>query len=224
MSAIEFHSVTKIYRGKRVVDYLSFTVEAGERVVLFGPSGCGKSTILFLIAGLVAPDAGEIRLDGKMVSTAGRIHVAPEFRGVAMLFQDLALWPHMSVAENIGFGLRARRVPAAERKRRVADIANVVGLDDYLGARPGELSGGEQQRVALARALAAEPHILLMDEPLSNLDAALNRRLRAEILRLHTKFAFTLIFVTHSNDEAQDIGLRTIELSMTDQTLGSEYE
>ena len=224
MSAIEFQSVTKIYRGKGVIDCLSFTVEAGERVVLFGPSGCGKSTILFLIAGLVAPDAGEIRLDGKMVSTAGRIHVTPEFRGVAMVFQDLALWPHMSVAENIGFGLRARRVPAAERKRRVADIANVVRLDDYLGARPGELSGGQQQRVALARALAMEPRILLMDEPLSNLDAALNRRLRAEILRLHAKFAFTLIFVTHSSDEAQDIGQRTIELSMTDQTLGSEYE
>ena len=224
MSAIEFHSVTKIYRGKGVIDCLSFTVEAGERVVLFGPSGCGKSTILFLIAGLVAPDAGEIRLDGKMVSTAGRIHVTPEFRGVAMVFQDLALWPHMSVAENIGFGLRARRVPAAERKRRVADIANVVRLDDYLGARPGELSGGQQQRVALARALAMEPRILLMDEPLSNLDAALNRLLRAEILRLHAKFTFTLIFVTHSSDEAQDIGQRTIELSMTGQTLGSEYE
>ena len=158
------------------------------------------------------------------VSTAGRIHGAPEFRGVAMVFQDLALWPHMSVAENIGFGLRARRVPAAERKRRVADIANVVRLGDYLGASPGELSGGQQQRVALARALALEPRILLMDEPLSNLDAALNRRLRAEILRLHAKFTFTLIFVTHSSDEAQDIGQRTIELSMTDQTLGSEYE
>ena len=130
----------------------------------------------------------------------------------------------MSVAENIGFGLRARRVPSAERKRRVADIANVVRLDDYLGARPGQLSGGQQQRVALARALAMEPRVLLMDEPLSNLDAALNRRLRAEILRLHAKFTFTLIFVTHSSDEAQDIGQRTIELSMTGQTLGSEYE
>jgi ABC-type sugar transport system ATPase subunit len=140
-----------------------------------------------------------------------------------MVFQDLALWPHMSVADNIGFGLRARRVPAAERKRRVADIANVVRLDDYLGARPSELSGGQQQRVALARALATKPRILLMDEPLSNLDAALNRRLRAEILRLHAEFVFTLIFVTHSCDEARDIGQRTIVLGTTGQIFGSEY-
>ena len=212
MTAIEFQSVTKVYRGKRVVDSHSFIVEAGERVVLFGPSGCGKSTILFLIAGLVTPDAGEIRLNGGEVSTAGKIHVGPQLRGVAMVFQDLALWPHMNVAENIGFGLSARRVPIAERKRRIADMANLVGLDDYLDARPGELSGGQQQRVALARALALEPRILLMDEPLSNLDAALNRRLRAEILRLHAEFAFTLLFVTHSRDEAHDIGQRTIEL------------
>ena len=109
MSAVEFHAVAKVYRAKRVIDALSFTIEAGERVVLFGPSGCGKSTVLMLIAGLVAPDAGEIRLAGKVVSTAGRIHAAPQSRGVGMVFQDLALWPHMSVAENIGFGLRARR-------------------------------------------------------------------------------------------------------------------
>jgi iron(III) transport system ATP-binding protein len=214
MSAIELQSVAKTYRGKRVVDSLSFMVEAGERVVLFGPSGCGKSTILFLIAGLVAPDAGEIRLDGRVASTARRIHVGPDRRGVAMVFQDLALWPHMSVSKNIGFGLRARRVPTAERKRRVADMANLVGLGDYLEARPGELSGGQQQRVALARALALEPRILLMDEPLSSLDEALSRRLRAEILRLHAEFAFTLVFVTHSRDEAHAIGMRIIELSV----------
>jgi ABC-type sugar transport system ATPase subunit len=180
VSAIEFRSVAKIYRARRVIDSLSFMIEAGERVVLFGPSGCGKSSTLLLIAGLVAPDSGEIWLDGKVASTAGRIHAAPQSRGVGMVFQDLALWPHMSVAENIGFGLRARRVAAAERRRRIGDIASLVGLGDYLQARPGELSGGEQQRVALARALALEPRFLLMDEPLSNLDAALSRRLRGE--------------------------------------------
>src|SRR6476620_8880824 len=177
MSAIEFRSVDKIYRGRRVIDSLSFTIEVGERVVLFGPSGCGKSTTLLLIAGLVAPDAGEIRLDGNVASTAGRIHAAPQARGVGMVFQDLALWPHMSVAENIGFGLRAQRIGAEERKRRVSDIANLVGLSDYLHVKPGELTGGEQQRVALARALVLEPRIRLMDEPLSALDEALNRKL-----------------------------------------------
>jgi iron(III) transport system ATP-binding protein len=212
VSAIEFCAVAKVYRAKRVIDALSFTIEAAERVVLFGPSGCGKSTTLMLIAGLVAPDAGEIRLAGKVVSTAGRIHTAPQSRGVGMVFQDLALWPHMSVAENIGFGLRAQRVAAGECRTRIDDIANLVGLGDHLHVRPGELSGGEQQRVALARALVLKPQLLLMDEPLSNLDAALGRRLRAEILRLHAEFGFTLIFVTHDQEEAQEIGTRTIAL------------
>jgi ABC-type sugar transport system ATPase subunit len=212
MSAVEFHAVAKVYRAKRVIDALSFTIEAGERVVLFGPSGCGKSTTLLLIAGLIAPDAGEIRLAGKVVSTAGRIHAAPQSRGVGMVFQDLALWPHMSVAENIGFGLRARGVAAAECRKRIDDIANLVGLGDYLHVRPGELSGGEQQRVALARALVLKPQLLLMDEPLSNLDAALGRRLRAEILRLHAELGFTLVYVTHGREEAREIGTRTIEL------------
>jgi ABC-type sugar transport system ATPase subunit len=212
MSAIEFRSVDKIYRDRRVIDALSFIVEAGERIVLFGPSGCGKSTTLLLIAGLVAPDAGEIRIDGKVVSTAGRIHVAPQSRGVGMVFQDLALWPHMSVAENIGFGLRARRVRGSECRQRISDIANLVGLGDYLNIRPGELSGGEQQRVAVARALALEPRLLLMDEPLSNLDAVLGRRLRGDILRLQAELGFTLVYVTHDREEAEEIGTRSIEL------------
>jgi ABC-type sugar transport system ATPase subunit len=214
MSIIEFRSVAKTYRNGRGIDALSFTIESGERIVLFGPSGCGKSTTLLLIGGLATPDSGDVAIDGEVVSTARRILVPPQSRAVGMVFQDLALWPHMSVAENIAFGLRARRVPAAERKLRIGDIANVVGLGDYLNVRPGELSSGEQQRVALARALALEPRILLMDEPLSNLDAALSRRLRTEILRLHAELAFTLVYVTHSREEAQDIGMRTIELSV----------
>ena len=214
MSNIEFQSVAKTYRNRRVIDALSFAIEAGERIVLFGPSGCGKSTTLLLIAGLTPPDSGDIRIDGKVVSTARRIVVPPQTRGVAMVFQDLALWPHMSVADNVAFGLRARRVPAAERKRRIGQVASLVGLGDYLNVRPGELSGGEQQRVALARALALEPRILLMDEPLSSLDAALGGRLRREILRLHAELAFTLVYVTHSHDEAQEIATRIIELSV----------
>jgi ABC-type sugar transport system ATPase subunit len=216
MSNVEFRSVTKTYRNRRVIDTLSFAIEAGERIVLFGPSGCGKSTTLLLIAGLTAPDYGEVRIDGKIASTARTIVVPPQLRGVGMVFQDLALWPHMSVAENLAFGLRALRVPSAERKPRIRDIARLVGLGDYLSVRPGELSGGEQQRVALARALVPEPRILLMDEPLSNLDAALGRRLRGEILRLHAELGFTLVYVTHSVSEAQEIGLRTIGLSVTD--------
>ena len=212
MSKIEFRSVTKLYRDRRVVDALSLVIESGERVVLFGPSGCGKSTTLLLVAGLVAPDSGEIRIGGNVVSSPRKILIPPRFRGVGMVFQDLALWPHMSVAENIAFGLRAHRVPAVEYDRRIHGIANLVGLGDYLNARPGELSGGEQQRVALARAFALQPRILLMDEPLSSLDAALARRLREEILRLHAELAFTLIYVTHNRDEAQEVGMRTIEL------------
>jgi ABC-type sugar transport system ATPase subunit len=214
MSSIEFQSVDKTYRNRRAIDALSFTIAAGERIVLFGPSGCGKSTTLLLIAGLTPPDTGDIRIEGRIASTARKVVVPPQLRGVGVVFQDLALWPHMSVAENIAFGLRARRVPIAERERRIGNVANLVGLGDYLNVRPGELSGGEQQRVALARALALEPHILLMDEPLSNLDATLSGRLRREILRLHAELAFTLVYVTHSRDEAEEIGTRTIELSV----------
>ena len=195
--------------------------ESGERVVLFGPSGCGKSTTLLLVAGLVAPNSGEIlRIDGDIVSTARKILVPPQSRGIGMVFQDLALWPHLSIAENIAFGLRAHQVSAAECDRRIRDITNLVGLGDYLKVRPGELSGGEQQRVAFARALALEPRILMMDEPLSNLDAALARRLREEILRLHAELAFTLVYVSHSRDEAQEIGMRTIELGASARDSG----
>src|SRR5215831_5989185 len=153
VSKIEFRSVTKLYRDRRVVDALSLLIESGERVVLFGPSGCGKSTTLLLVAGLVAPESGEIRIDGNVVSSARKILIPPRSRGIGMVFQDLALWPHVSVAENIAFGLRAHRVPAVVCDRRIHGIASLVGLGDHLNVGPGELSGGEQQRVALARAL-----------------------------------------------------------------------
>ena len=157
MSMIEFRSVSKEYHGRRVIDTLSLKIEAKERVVLFGPSGCGKSTVLHLIAGLVIPDAGDILVNDELVATAKKSLREPQQRGVGMVFQDLALWPHMTVRENIEFGLRAKRIPEKQRRRRVKEMVDLVGLDDYLSAKPGELSGGQQQRVALARTLAVAP-------------------------------------------------------------------
>ncbi len=212
MSMIEFCSVSKDYHGRRAVDALSLKVEAGERVVLFGPSGCGKSTVLHLIAGLIVPDSGNILINGELVATARKNLREPRQRGIGMVFQELALWPHMTVAENIEFGLRAKRTPDKQRKQRVRDMVELVRLGDYLNAKPGELSGGQQQRVAIARTLVLAPRIVLMDEPLSTLDDALNMELRKEILRLQGDLGFTMVYVTHSRDEAKELGTRTIRL------------
>jgi ABC-type sugar transport system ATPase subunit len=212
MSMIEFRGVSKSYSGRPVIDAMSLNMEKGERVVLFGPSGCGKSTVLHLMAGLAIPDSGDILIDGELAATAGKNLLEPEQRGIGMVFQDLALWPHMTVAENIEFGLIAKRTPKNERQRRVREMADLVHLGDYLNVRPGKLSGGEQQRVALARALATSPRILLMDEPLSNLDDELGLQMQQEILRLHGDLGFTLVYVTHSHDEARDIGTRIVRV------------
>lgn len=212
MNMIEFRSVCKEYQGRRVIDALSLKIEAKERVVLFGPSGCGKSTILHLIAGLIAPDEGDILINEELVATAKNNLREPAQRGVGMVFQDFALWPHMTVHENIEFGLEAKRIPKYKRNQRVKEMVDLVGLNDYLNAKPHELSGGQQQRVALARALAVAPSIVLMDEPLSNLDHALNIQLRGEILRLHNDLGFTLVYVTHNYDEAEALGARIIFL------------
>jgi len=210
---IELRAISKEYNGRRVVDSVSLKVGTGERVVLFGPSGCGKSTLLQLIAGLTLPDSGEILIDDKLVARAHRNLREPEEREVGMVFQDLALWPHMTVAENIAFGLRAKRLPREQRKQRVSEMVDLVRLGDYLDAKPAELSGGQQQRVALARALALAPRVLLMDEPLSTLDDELNMQLREEILRLHDTLGFTLLYVTHSREEAKQIGTRIVYIS-----------
>jgi len=209
---IEMRGVSKDYNGRRVLDNVSLEVRTGERVVLFGPSGCGKSTVLHLIAGLTLPDAGEILIDEELVAMAHRNLREPEQRGVGMVFQDLALWPHMTVAQNLEFGLRAKGVPREQRAQRVGEMVDLVRLGDYLNARPAELSGGQQQRVALARALVLAPRIVLMDEALSTLDEELNMQLRQEILRLHGDLGFTLVYVTHSRDEAKELGSRTIFL------------
>src|SRR6516164_6268656 len=212
MSMIELRGVSKDYNGRRVINDVSLKVESGERVVLFGPSGCGKSTVLQLIAGLVIPNTGEVLINEDLVATAKGNLREPEQRGIGMVFQDLALWPHMTVSENIEFGLRARRIPSNKRKGCVKEMADLVGLQDYLNSKPAELSGGQQQRVALARTLALAPPIVLMDEPLSTLDEALNFQLREEIMRLHGDLGFTLVCVTHNRDEAQQLGTRTIYL------------
>jgi ABC-type sugar transport system ATPase subunit len=212
MSMIELRRVSKDYNGRHVINDVSLKVETGERIVLFGPSGCGKSTVLQLIAGLVIPDSGEVLINEEVVATAKSNLREPAQRGIGMVFQDLALWPHMTVAENIEFGLRAKQIPPNKRKERVREMTDLVGLGDYLKAKPAELSGGQQQRVALARTLALAPPIVLMDEPLSTLDDALNLQLREEIMRLHSDLGFTLVYVTHNREEAQELGTRTIYL------------
>jgi ABC-type Fe3+/spermidine/putrescine transport system ATPase subunit len=205
MSAIEWRAVSKRYGARVALDSFSLAVSAGERVALFGPSGCGKTTALRLLAGFEAPDTGAVRIDGETMSENGRVLVAPEDRGLGMVFQDLALWPHLSVRGNLEFGLKARRVPAAERERRIRAVLALVRLSPELDLRPEQLSGGQQQRVALARALVGEPRVVLMDEPLSSLDPELRAVLRAEILRLHERLGFTLILVTHDREESAEL-------------------
>lgn len=212
MGVVEFDSVSKSYRGKAVLEDFSLLVEAGERVVILGPSGCGKTTVLRLLAGFIAPDSGSISIDGEVVAAAGIVIQPPERRGLGMVFQDMALWPHITVEGNLMFGLKAQHIPKLERIRRTADMLALVQMETYRNVRPSELSGGQQQRVALARALILKPSVLLMDEALSNLDESLNLHLRKELLHLHSQLGFTLIFVTHDQGEAREIGTRILHM------------
>src|SRR5262245_35520955 len=209
MPGVSLRGLTKRY-GPDVaaVQDLALEVKPRELVALLGPSGCGKTTTLRLVAGFLRPDAGEIWVGERCLSSAGRV-VPPEQRRMAMIFQSYALWPHMTVAQNVGYGLRFKAdVPRAERDRRVRDMLKVVHLDGFEGRYPGELSGGQQQRVAVARALVVEPEILLLDEPLSNLDANLREEMRFEIRRLHEAFGITTLYVTHDQAEAMVISDR----------------
>lgn len=201
--AIELHRVTKRFGKVSAVDRLDLTVRTGEFFTLLGPSGCGKTTLLRLIAGLERPEEGEIRIAGQLVASPDRgVFVPAGRRQVGMVFQNFALWPHMTVAENVAFGLQARGIPADEQRRSVQQVLATLRLDG-LGERfPHELSGGQQQRVALARALATRPRVLLMDEPLSNLDANLRAAMRTELKRLHAEFGATTVYVTHDQLEA----------------------
>jgi iron(III) transport system ATP-binding protein len=208
MSYVEFHDVSKTFGGRMAVAEFSLQIEKAERLVLFGPSGCGKTTVLRLVAGLEVPDKGTIQIDGCVVARMGQNLIMPEERNVGMVFQDLALWPHMTVRQNLMFGLKARRVSPPEANHRVGEILRTVGLESRASAKPHQLSGGEQQRVALARTLVLRPSILLMDEPLSNLDEDRKQTIATEILDLHKQFGFTLIYVTHDRLEADMLASR----------------
>ncbi|MCI0415569.1 ABC transporter ATP-binding protein [bacterium] len=198
---ILFENVSKSFAQNGAVQHISFEIERASRAAFFGPSGSGKTTLLRLIAGFLTPDRGLIRINGQVVSADGRIFIEPEHRGISMVFQDLALWPHMTVRENISFPLKARGASRMETDSRVREMLRMVQLEDKIDRKPSELSGGEKQRVALARALVTRPKILLMDEPLSSLDFELNAQLRKEILRLQEEFQFTLIYVSHNREE-----------------------
>jgi iron(III) transport system ATP-binding protein len=201
MSKLELAGLTKRFGAATAVDSLDLTVESGQLVSLLGPSGCGKTTTLRLVSGFAVPDGGSITVAGKVVSSAGRV-VSPEKREMSMIFQSYALWPHLTVAENVAYGLRLRRLPRPEIEQKVRAMLDTMQLRPYEQRYPAELSGGQQQRVGLARALAVEPKILLLDEPLSNLDANLREEMRHEIRRLHDQFHYTTIYVTHDQSEA----------------------
>jgi ABC-type Fe3+/spermidine/putrescine transport system ATPase subunit len=202
VNSLQLEGVVKAYGSRKALDGFSLEVGEGERVALLGPSGCGKTTALRLLAGFEAPDAGRVRVGGSVVAERGRIVVPPERRGIGMVFQDLALWPHMTVRGNLEFGLRAQGDPTREREGRINQMLARVELLEYADTKPGSLSGGQQQRVALARALVLRPRALLMDEPLSSLDEELNLKLRDEILQLQGEFGFALLYVTHDREEA----------------------
>jgi iron(III) transport system ATP-binding protein len=212
MTHLDIVDLTKHYGNVISVDRLSLAVEPGEFICLLGPSGCGKTTTLRMLAGFLEPDGGEIRLNGKAISAPGAV-LPPERRNMGMIFQSYAVWPHMTVHDNVGYGLRMRGVAAPAREARVAAMLKATKLAELALRYPAELSGGQQQRVALARALAPNPEILLLDEPLSNLDANLRGDMRLEIRRLHDEFRNTSIYVTHDQVEAMTMADRIVVMN-----------
>ncbi len=205
MSEIVLSGVSKTFPGgAKAVDEISLTIEDGELMVLVGPSGCGKTTLLRMIAGLETVDDGSIRLGDRDIT-----NLEPRDRDIAMVFQDYALYPHMNVRANLSYGLRVRKTPKHEIERRVDEVAGLLGLHDLLDRLPAALSGGQRQRVAMGRAIARRPQVYLMDEPLSNLDAKLRVRVRADLARLHAQLRVTTIYVTHDQVEAMQLGHRS---------------
>ena len=210
MARVDFDNVTCRYPGSETpaVDSLDLEIADGEFLVLVGPSGCGKTTSLRLLAGLEDVDEGAIRIDGRDVT-----HLPPKDRDIAMVFQNYALYPHMTVAENMGFALKIARSPKAEIARRVAETAKLLGMEDYLDRKPSALSGGQRQRVAMGRAIIREPLVFLMDEPLSNLDAKLRVQTRTQIASLQRRLGTTTVYVTHDQVEAMTMGDRVAVLN-----------
>jgi iron(III) transport system ATP-binding protein len=201
MATVSIRGLTKTFADAAAVDKLHLEIGDGEFVSLLGPSGCGKTTTLRLLAGFLQPDAGEIRVGGAVVSSPSLL-VPPERRNMSMIFQSYAIWPHMTVAQNVAYGLKFKKLTKQEIDAKVSKLLGVVRLAELKDRYSAELSGGQQQRVALARALVVEPQILLMDEPLSNLDANLREEMRFEIRRLHEEFKITTVYVTHDQAEA----------------------
>src|SRR5262249_19862729 len=201
VASVELRNLTKRFDKLAVVDDVSLRIDHGLMVCLLGPSGCGKTTTLRLIAGFVEPTAGEIVVGDRVVSSPTRT-LPPERRSMSMIFQSYALWPHMTVAENVAYGLRLSRLDRATIGKKVAAMLATTKLSALANRYPGELSGGQQQRVSLARALIVEPQTLLLDEPLSNLDANLREEMRFEVRRLHDEYRYTTVYVTHDQSEA----------------------
>jgi sn-glycerol 3-phosphate transport system ATP-binding protein len=208
MSQIVIRQLRKSYGRTEVVRGIDLVIDDGDFVVVLGPSGCGKSTLLRMVAGLEDITAGDISIDGRIVN-----RLEPRERGCAMVFQNYALYPHMSVEENIGYGLKVAGVKKPERQRRVAEVAGTLGLSDMLKRKPAALSGGQRQRVAMGRAMIREPRVFLFDEPLSNLDAKLRVQLRLEIRQLHQRLKTTSIFVTHDQIEAMTLADKLVVLN-----------
>ncbi|SNS40829.1 ABC transporter ATP-binding protein [Antarctobacter heliothermus] len=220
MAEISIRDVRKSYGKDEVVHGVDLAIYDGEFVVIIGPSGCGKSTLLRMIAGLEAISSGEIAIGGKVVND-----LEPRERGCAMVFQNYALYPHMSVAGNIGYALKVARMKRAERDAKVAEVARSVGLDEFLDRKPGQLSGGQRQRVAMARAIIREPEVFLFDEPLSNLDAKLRVQMRHEIRRIHNRIGATSVFVTHDQHEGMTLADRMVIMNKgTIEQIGTPEE
>jgi len=208
MAGVKLGNVVKAYGALQVVHGIELDVDEKEFVVLVGPSGCGKSTTLRMIAGLEEITSGDLMIDDRRVN-----RVAPKDRDVAMVFQNYALYPHLNVADNMAFGLRIRKMPKAEIKTTIAEVAEILGLTPYLDRRPADLSGGQRQRVAMGRAIVRHPKVFLFDEPLSNLDAKLRTQMRAEIKRLHNRLGVTSIYVTHDQVEAMTLADRIVVMN-----------
>ena len=206
---VEVEKLSKAFGAARALDNVSFSVDSGELLALLGPSGCGKTTCLRMVAGLESPSSGRISVDGTVFyDAASRVELAPHLRGVGMVFQSYALWPHRTVFQNVAFPLELRSVPREELRKQVRETLDLVALTPLEARYPHELSGGQQQRVALARALVMKPRVLLLDEPLSNLDAKLRGEMRRELRKLQRELKMTAIYVTHDKTEAIELSHR----------------